>query len=222
MSDSEPQAAHGGPHVLRAAGLACRRGERILFRGLDLVVRPGEVVWLRGSNGRGKTSLLRLLAGLAHPEEGEISWAGQALPAGREALGRSALYLAHANSLKDDLSAIESLGFLAQLHGQLADREDLLNAFRAVNLFSRRDAAVRTLSQGQKRRVALARLALQPAKALWILDEPYDALDVDGCAIIDGLIARHVHAGGSVVLTSHLPLSLTDPRPREFVLEGQA
>lgn len=210
------------PHTLRASGLACRRGERILFKGLEFVVHPGEVVWLRGSNGRGKTSLLRLLAGLARPEDGEIAWAGQTLPRAREALGRSALYLAHANSLKDDLSAVESLGFLAALHGQLAEREDLLAALRAVGLFSRRDAAVRTLSQGQKRRVALARLALQPAKSLWILDEPYDALDVDGCAVIDGLIARHVHAGGSVVLTSHLPLTLTDPRPREFVLEGSA
>jgi heme exporter protein A len=222
MTLAEPHFTAAGAPSLRATALACRRGERILFTGLEFSLRPAEVVWLRGSNGRGKTSLLRLLAGLARPEDGEISWRGEPLPRARDLLGQQALYLAHANSLKDDLSAVESLAFMARLHGQQADREALLGALRRLGLASRCDAPVRTLSQGQRRRVALARLALAPAKPLWILDEPYDALDTDGCAVVDGLIAGHVHAGGSVVLTSHLALTLTDPLPREVMLEGRA
>lgn len=206
--------------TLAARALACRRGDRILFRGLELELRAGQLMWLRGSNGRGKTSLLRLLSGLARPEEGTVHL-GDA-EAGSEPFRRRLLYIAHQNALKEDLSAFESLSFLARLHGQEGGRDALVEALRRIGMFSRRDALVRTLSQGQRRRVALARLLLQPAKPLWLLDEPYDALDVDGCALIDELLAAHVRRGGGVMLTSHLPLTIRQPEPVTFMLEGTA
>ncbi|MBX3619245.1 MAG: cytochrome c biogenesis heme-transporting ATPase CcmA [Rhizobacter sp.] len=189
-----------GP-LLAAAGLACRRGDRVLFKGLDLPVQRGQIVWLRGANGRGKTSLLRLLAGLSTPEAGRIERHGELL------------YVAHANALKEDLTVLESLRFLARLHGRRDGEAALVEALRLFGMASRRDAPVRTLSQGQRRRVTLARLALTPSPAVWVLDEPFDALDVEGIATLNGLLTRHAQAGGSVVLTSHQALTLAEPVP---------
>jgi heme exporter protein A len=189
--------------VVAATELACRRGERVLFSGLNLVVRPGEIVWLRGANGQGKTSLLRLLAGLARPEAGRIE---------RDA-GRERVYVGHANALKDDLTVAESLMFMSRLHGFDTGAEAHEGALRRFGLLSRRDAPVRTLSQGQRRRVALARLCTAPTTALWLLDEPFDALDAEGVAALNELLAAHAARGGSVLLTSHVPLTLTSPLP---------
>ena len=208
--------------ILAASALACRRGERLLFKGVNLALRPGQIVWVRGNNGRGKTSLLRLLAGLAAPAEGEITWRGEPLRKVRAAHAAGLLYLAHANALKDDLNVNEALVFLAQVHGQVADEQATSQALRRFGLSSRRAAAVRTLSQGQKRRVALARLALQPAKALWILDEPYDALDAEGSIVVDELLTAHAAQGGSVVLTSHQHLAIAQPAPTSLVLDDHA
>ncbi|MEP7298054.1 MAG: cytochrome c biogenesis heme-transporting ATPase CcmA [Burkholderiales bacterium] len=188
--------------VVAATGLACRRGERILFRGLDLSVRAGQIVWVRGANGQGKTSLLRLLAGLARPEAGAI-----------EHGTRERVYVGHANALKDDLTVTESLLFLSRLHGFETSAEGIDAALRRFGLHSRRHAPVRTLSQGQRRRVALARLCTAPPTALWLLDEPFDALDVEGVAALNALLAEHALRGGSVLLTSHVPLTLTSPAP---------
>jgi heme exporter protein A len=190
--------------TLAAVDLACRRGERILFKGLQLDVHAGQVVWLRGANGRGKTSLLRLLAGLSTPEAGEVSWTGTP---------RQRVYIAHANALKEDLTVIESLRFLARLHGRADSDEKLDAALALFGMGSRRNAFVRTLSQGQHRRVALSRLALDVSPTLWILDEPFDALDAEGITTLNGLITRHAASGGSVVLTSHQSLTLTEPAP---------
>jgi heme exporter protein A len=215
--------------LLAGHALACRRGERLLFSGLELAVQPGQVLWLRGANGRGKTSLLRLLAGLSTPESGEVRHGGAPLGRGGGTAGRM-LHLAHANALKDDLTVLEALGFLARIQGLPSDTAALLAALERLGMRSRRHAAVRTLSQGQRRRVALARLALDlaagPAEgavpSVWILDEPYDALDTDGSAALDALIAEHAARGGAVVLTSHLPLALRAPVPLEFALDGVA
>lgn len=189
--------------VVAASDLACRRGERILFRGLNLAVRPGEIVWVRGANGKGKTSLLRLLAGLARPEAGRIE----------HGTDRERVYVGHANALKDDLTVAESLMFLSRLHGFDTGVEAHERALRRFGLHSRRDAPVRTLSQGQRRRVALARLCTAPATALWLLDEPFDALDAEGVDALNTLLAEHAARGGSVLLTSHVPLSLASPTP---------
>jgi heme exporter protein A len=177
----------------------------VLFRDLRLQVPAGCVVWLRGRNGRGKTSLLRLAAGLSTPESGAVLWGDAPLrrtPAAR----RQLLYIGHANALKEDLSVTEALDFLVRLHGGAADPAALQHALAQFGLLSRRDAMVRTLSQGQHRRVALARLAIAQEPALWILDEPFDALDADGCAALLALLDAHRRRGGSVLLTSHLPL----------------
>lgn len=190
--------------TLAAVDLACRRGDRILFKGLQFEVKPGQVVWLRGANGRGKTSLLRLLAGLSTPEAGRVDWGGGA---------RQLVYIAHANALKEDLTVRESLRFLARLHGRDDSPAKLDAALALFGMASRRDAPVRTLSQGQHRRVALSRLALDEAPSLWILDEPFDSLDHEGIATLNGLLTRHTANGGSVVLTSHQALTLAEPQP---------
>jgi heme exporter protein A len=202
---SPPESTVQAP-VLSAVELACRRGERRLFAGLNLQLPARRLLWLRGDNGRGKTSLLRLLAGLATPDAGQVLLGGE--PVRKAALrGLRPLYIGHANALKDDLSATEALQFIARLHGRSAETPQVHAALERLGVASRRDAAVRTLSQGQRRRVALARLALESEATPWILDEPYDALDVAGIAALDDLLAGHLARGGSIILTSHQPLS---------------
>lgn len=208
--------------LLRAQVLAGRRGHRALFEGLDLVLRPGEIVWLRGRNGRGKTTLLRLLAGLSTPDAGSIEVGGQ--PARRAWLParRLVCYIAHANALKDDLSAAEALRFLARIGSSESDAQALALALDRLGVGSRAAAPVRTLSQGQRRRVALARLALPGAPPLWLLDEPFDALDDRGIEVLNGLLAEHAHAGGATLLTSHQSLTLREPAVRELWLDAYA
>jgi heme exporter protein A len=187
---------------LSALGLACERGSRRLFSDLAFELHAGEMLWVRGRNGRGKTSLLRLVAGLAAPERGQILW--DDLPTRRnEHFDRALVYIAHANALKDDLTATESLAFLARVHGRDASAGALRAALVRLGLAGRERTPVRSLSQGLRRRVALARLALETAPALWVLDEPFDALDVAGTATLHALLAAHRARGGSVLLTSH-------------------
>jgi heme exporter protein A len=204
--------------TLSAESLGGQRGERPLFRGLTLSLQPGQLVWLRGRNGRGKTSLLRLLAGLATPAQGRVLIDGQPLqkvPAWRSRL----LYIAHANALKDDLTVTESLRFLGQLQGRVPAAEEIGAALERLGVASRRDAPVRALSQGQRRRAALARLALPQPASIWLLDEPFDALDDEGVQALHGLIAAQVQGGGSVLLTSHQPTGLHDPEPQILDLD---
>lgn len=226
MPSTAPRPPDAGA-PLTARGLACRRGERLLFTGLDLTLAAGEVLWVRGANGRGKTSLLRLLTGLATPAEGEIRWHGRALRGAGPAYRERLLYIGHMNGLKDDLNVLESLRFLARIHGRPSDDTVLTAALGRLGLASRRAAPVRSLSQGQRRRVALARLAIDLAvddtaapPSVWILDEPYDALDTDGIATLNTLLAAQAARGGSVVLTSHLPMSLTAPLPTVLQLDA--
>ncbi len=204
--------------TLRARGLAYRRGEHALFSSLSLELAAGELLWLRGHNGRGKTSLLRLLAGLAQPDAGRVTWGDLALAEAPE-FSAQRVYIAHANALKDDLTAFEALQFLAALHGRDAAATAVSSALARLGMKRRERAPVRTLSQGQRRRVALARLALENAAGVWVLDEPYDALDVDGIQVVNELLEQHLGRGGSVVLTSHQPLSLTRVTPRVFDLD---
>jgi heme exporter protein A len=204
------------PAHLQALGLCCERGERALFAGLDLALHGGEVTWLRGRNGRGKTTLLRTLAGLSQPAAGRIEW--------RKAQCGALLYLGHANALKEDLTVAESLTFFARLRSQPADAPSIAAALAALGVAELRSRPVRTLSQGQRRRVALARLALAPAPgglpAPWLLDEPFDALDDDGVARLVRLVSAHAAAGACVVFTSHQAVPALQPPPREFDLDG--
>ncbi len=194
--------------LLEARQLACRRGRNLLFEGLDLALTAGKVTWLRGTNGSGKTSLMRILAGLSEPAAGEVLWRGTPLrQAGADARD-GLLYIGHANALKDDLTLAESVAYLAQLAGLGEARERARGALDVLGLQSRQHAAVRTLSQGQRRRGALARLALDDAPRVWILDEPYDALDVPSTRTLSGLIAAQAARGGAVLLTSHQSVPL--------------
>lgn len=203
--------------TLAAEDVACRRGNRLLFKGLDLTLTAGHALWLRGPNGSGKTSLLRLAAGLSAPTSGRITWGGIALRS-HASFARQRLYVGHANALKDDLSVMESLRFLAVMHGRDAGNAALHRALDRVGMASRRNALVRTLSQGQRRRACLARLALETDATLWLLDEPYDALDTDGVASVDALLQQHVARGGSLLLTSHQAPSAQAPPMTELDL----
>ena len=207
-----PQPAAG----LQAQGLACRRGRRLLFKGLDLQLPPGSITWLRGRNGSGKTSLLRILAGLSGPADGQVLLDGQPLQRASRAAG-ALLYIGHANALKDDLTLAEALAFLARLQGLDNAPARARFALHTLGLDSRQDAPVRTLSQGQRRRGALARLALSNTPCNWILDEPFDALDQGSVTLLAGLISAHALRGGAVLMTSHQVVDL--PGAVEFDLE---
>src|SRR5258706_959652 len=202
---TENRAVPAGPRLI-ATDLACRRGSRVLFRGLALDVGPQHIVWVRGQNGRGKTSLLRLAAGLAAPEAGQLLCEG--VPVRRADASRW-LFIGHGNALKEDLTAREALQFLLRVQARPCDAASADAALDRLGLASRRHAMVRTLSQGQRRRVALSRLAVDvtmAAPSLWLLDEPFDALDADAVPRLNRLAADHLRRGGSVLLSSHLPL----------------
>ncbi|MBK1714839.1 cytochrome c biogenesis heme-transporting ATPase CcmA [Rubrivivax gelatinosus] len=193
---------------LEGRALACRRGRRLLFEGVDIRLAPGTITWLRGTNGSGKTSLMRILAGLSTPEAGELLWNGRPLRAAGTEAREAIVYIGHANALKDDLTLRESLAFLGRLSG-VADADTRAGAaLAAAGLADRAGAAVRTLSQGQRRRGALARLALDETPRTWILDEPYDALDAQSTARLSELLLAHAARGGAVLLTSHQVVEL--------------
>ncbi len=193
---------------LAAHDLACRRGRHLLFQGLDLQLPPGSVTWLRGANGSGKTSLLRILAGLSEPTEGRVSWGGLPLRQAGAAVRAGWVYIGHANALKDDLGLLEAVAFLATLAGLDRPVSRAAAALEQLGLAARAQAPVRTLSQGQRRRGALARLLLDDAPRTWILDEPFDALDSASVAALAAIIEGHAARQGAVLLTSHQTVAI--------------
>ena len=208
------------PH-LAARGLACRRGARLLFDKRDFALRPGELVWLRGRNGRGKTSLLRLVAGIATPEAGQVLLDGT--PIGENAQrSRRVVYLGHQHALKDDLTSAEALGFLLRIHGRRSDLAGIDAALAHWDMLGLRNTLVRRLSQGQRRRVALARLVVEQEPNLWLLDEPFDALDADGVERLTALLLQHLQRGGAVLLTGHQATLAPELQARELDLDDGA
>ena len=193
--------------MLQAHGLACIRGDRRLFSGVDLAIAPGQWLQVEGANGAGKTSLLRILAGLSPAAEGRIEWEGQPVADVRDDFHARLLYLGHAPAIKDDLSALENLQTAAAVGGRPLDEATALAALRRIGLKGREDLPSRVLSQGQKRRVALARLLCGQAR-LWILDEPFVALDVGAVDMLCGILDEHIGRGGMLIFTSHQAVQL--------------
>jgi heme exporter protein A len=187
--------------VLETKDLHCERGGRTLFRGLSFAVNGGELLRIAGANGRGKTSLLRILCGLLSPTAGEVRWKGEPIRAMSEEFSRQLVYLGHAPAVKDELTAAENLSIACRLAGNVRDPAKISAALRTLAVPEA--VLVKTLSQGQRRRAALARLAMSQAVPLWLLDEPLAALDAQAARLVEGLIAEHIGQGGSVVYTTH-------------------
>ena len=199
--------------MLNVAGLACSRGERRLFSDIHFSLAAGEWLHVKGENGAGKTSLMRLLVGLAPSDGGEITWRGATAPSSD--FRRDMIYLGHHAAVKEDLTPLENLRLAAALDGAALDETAALKALIRLGLRGREELPVRVLSAGQKRRVLLARLLTRPA-VLWVLDEAFNALDVAAVKLLGELIAEHLANGGMAVLTSHQPLPV--PGGKELVL----
>ncbi len=187
---------------LAVVDLECIRGDNLLFNGLNFQLCSGQLMLIEGANGSGKTSLLRIIAGLSRASEGEVRWNGLDILRQRPAYFSQMAYLGHALGVKPDLSALENLRISLALAGIPFVEGDVYHALEQTGLEGKEDLPARSLSAGQKQRLALARLLACPA-TLWIMDEPFTALDVSGIALVRTLLEAHLQRGGMAVLTSH-------------------
>ncbi len=214
MIDSVPN----HPPLLAARGLAFSRNDEPVFGPLEFAVDAGEALLVQGGNGAGKTTLLRVLAGLLRADRGEIILDGRAANAAQRS--RAIAYLGHLPALKADLDTLENLNFLCGLHGRRA-RQMPGNALAMVGLAGYEDTLARQLSAGQKKRLSLARLWLSPAP-LWLLDEPYANLDLDGINLVNRMISAHLRAGGAALVTTHGAYAAPPVQTRTLMLGGEA
>jgi len=192
--------------MLVATDLECERGGRVLFKNLSFSVTEGESLRITGANGSGKTSLLRILCGLLSPTRGEVRWRGQPIRKLAEEYSRELVHIGHAPGLKDELSAAENLEIACTLAGLSVSREEIRGALVQFGLSEKKP--VKQLSQGQRRRAALARASLCAQVPLWLLDEPFAALDAAATGMVEDLIQRHVGRGGAVVYSAHQPSAI--------------
>ncbi|WP_077823186.1 cytochrome c biogenesis heme-transporting ATPase CcmA [Escherichia coli] len=199
--------------MLEARELLCERDERTLFSGLSFTLNAGEWVQITGSNGAGKTTLLRLLTGLSRPDAGEVLWQGQPLHQVRDSYHQNLLWIGHQPGIKTRLTALENLHF----YHRDGDTAQCLEALAQAGLAGFEDIPVNQLSAGQQRRVALARLWLARAP-LWILDEPFTAIDVNGVDRLTQRMAQHTEQGGIVILTTPQPLNVAESKIRRISL----
>ncbi|CAI9397741.1 TPA: cytochrome c biogenesis heme-transporting ATPase CcmA [Citrobacter amalonaticus] len=199
--------------MLEARKLLCERDERVLFSDLSFQVNAGEWIQVTGGNGAGKTTLLRLLTGLSRPDAGEVCWQAQPLHRVRDSYHQNLLWIGHQPGIKTRLTALENLRFFHQD----GDSAKCLAALAQAGLAGYEDIPVNQLSAGQQRRVALARLWLTRA-TLWILDEPFTAIDVNGVERLTQRMAQHTEEGGIVILTTHQPLNVATDRIRRIAL----
>ena len=188
--------------LLALDSVTCVRGLRPLFAPLSLTLSAGEWVHIQGANGAGKTTLLRTVCGLAQPDAGEVRWHGQSIQQVRAAYQSDLLYLGHALALKGELSALENLTSDGRMRGHPVSADQALAALTQVGLRARAHLPLRVLSQGQQRRAALARLVVSQA-TLWVLDEPWVALDAASVTLLSEQLDAHVRRGGALLFTSH-------------------
>jgi len=205
--------ASAGLHV---KSISCTRGYRDLFTGLDFQLSEGQVLRVEGKNGTGKTSLLRIMSGLAQPLEGEVLWQGKKIHHPESEYFQNLLFIGHRAGIKYELTPIENLCMAKSLNGSKTEN-GIEEALYQVGLYGFEDIPCARLSAGQKRRVALAQLYLTQAK-VWILDEPYTSLDVAAVAMLEELFTQHINEGGSLVITSHQPVTLKTSDQYRIVL----
>lgn len=182
--------------IFEVKNLSVRRGNNTIISNLSFTLAPGDIVWIKGGNGIGKTSLLQCCAGLLRPREGKVLWDGADITTHSS---HYAVYQGHKDSHKPELTLTENLEFWRDIYNSEQDTDTLLNR---VGLLQQRNLRTKNLSAGQSRRLALARLIMCNAP-LWILDEPSAAMDVKGHALIEGLLLEHIARNGSVLLASH-------------------
>jgi heme exporter protein A len=204
---------------LTADNLVGVRGERLLFEKLSFKLGNGSVLYLQGANGSGKTTLLRMICGLSKPYEGSIKWCGENINALAEEYSKHVLYIGHLPGIKEDLTALENLQFSLSLSGADVSVDKATEALKLLGLAKGLNLPTRMLSQGQKRRVALARLWLQELP-LWILDEPFTALDANATELLKQKIETFARAGGVVVMTTHQEVTLNVPKFEQLRLDA--
>jgi heme exporter protein A len=201
--------------MLETSALACERGGLPLFSDLSFSVAPGGLLRVRGANGSGKTTLLRTLAGLTRPSAGTVRWRGELIS---DEYHREMLYIGHAPGVKDELTVLENLSFSAHLASLDVSESKIGNALQQLGISRLAGLPARYLSQGQRKRAALARLALSASVPLWLLDEPFAALDDEAIIGVSALCATHLAAGGMVVLTSHQEVPISCDMARDIEL----
>ena len=204
--------------MLSVSALDCVRGERRLFSNLTFDLPARTLLEVRGANGSGKTSLLRLLCGVLAPAAGRIAWMQTDIYALREEYCAQLVYIGHLNAVKEELSALETLCYAARIAGCPTGDNDAALALRKFGLGDFAHLPCKALSQGQRRRVALARLALSATRPLWLLDEPFAALDTNALTITRNLVESHLSEGGMVVLTTHQDVAIAAPSTQRIEL----
>ncbi len=209
---------HDDPR-LTADNLTLERGERLLFQNLHFDAPAGTLVRLAGANGTGKTSLLRLLTGLMQPDSGQVLYKGRSIAKLKEDYARDLVYIGHMNGVKDDLSAVENVRIAARMGNIIASDDALVDALSRVGLQDFVDNLTGELSQGQRRRVALARLFVSRSKPVWVLDEPFVALDAASVANLAQTIAEHVEASGVVIYTTHQECAIPVDASRQMTVD---
>ncbi len=193
---------------LSGEGLTLLRGERLLFRDLEFALNAGEMLLLEGKNGSGKTSLLRVIAGLLEPESGEIRWEGKRVTHDRQAFQSAFVWMGHSIGVKNDLTLTENLEFEGALRS--ASGKELKEVLARLGLTKLKNLPVRALSAGQRRRVALARMVLSQAE-LWLMDEPVTNLDTEGRKLVIDLVEEFVAGGGMVAMAAHQDVDVDAP-----------
>ena len=207
-------------HTLSADNLVGVRGDRLLFKQLNFNLSNGTVFYLQGENGSGKTTLLRTICGLSKPYEGTIHWCGDNINSLAEEYSKNILYIGHLPGIKEDLTALENLQFSLALSGADTSADNATEVLKMLGLAKGLNLPTRMLSQGQKRRVALARLWLQDLP-LWILDEPFTALDASATALLKQKIEAYANDGGIVVMTTHQEVALNVPKFEQLRLDSE-